>query len=390
MYNFKTSVSRKNSNAEKYVLKKEVFGTDDIIPVWIADMDIDTPSFILDAVTKRLEYPSFGYDKIPNSVFQAQIDWMKNNHNVKFELKDMIYSHSVVASINVAIEAFTDIGDNVIVQTPVYTPFFKSVLKHKREVLENKLLLNKDGTYSFDIEDLKSKINEKTKLLLLCNPHNPIGKAWSKSELLSILNLCIENNIVVFSDELHCDLVYLPNKHISFSSINKEAKNITITAIGIGKTFNASGFGISSVAIANENLNETYLEVYKNSNFSERYNLSHVAVESAYTQGKSWLYDLKIHLNRNFEMLKEVCDKYNNLIKITPIEATYLAWLDCRDMNLNDDELNEFFIKKAKLGLKKGIDFGEPGSGFMRLNFAVSQDDMNVIVEQLNEALKSI
>jgi len=390
VYNFKTSVSRKNSNAEKYVLKKEVFGTDDIIPVWIADMDIDTPSFILDAVTKRLEYPSFGYDKIPNSVFQAQIDWMKNNHNVKFELKDMIYSHSVVASINVAIEAFTDIGDNVIVQTPVYTPFFKSVLKHKREVLENKLLLNKDGTYSFDIEDLKSKINEKTKLLLLCNPHNPIGKAWSKSELLSILNLCIENNIVVFSDELHCDLVYLPNKHISFSSINKEAKNITITAIGIGKTFNASGFGISSVAIANENLNETYLEVYKNSNFSERYNLSHVAVESAYTQGKSWLYDLKIHLNRNFEMLKEVCDKYNNLIKITPIEATYLAWLDCRDMNLNDDELNEFFIKKAKLGLKKGIDFGEPGSGFMRLNFAVSQDDMNVIVEQLNEALKSI
>ncbi len=182
-YDFSTSASRENTNAEKYALREKLFGTNDVLPVWVADMDIDTPDFVLEAVKKRLEHPIIGYEEVPKSVFLAQIEWMKREHGVEFAIEDMLYSHSVVASMSVAIEAFTEIGDKVIVQTPVYPPFFHSVMEHEREVLKNPLKLMDDGTYACDIEDLKSKIDEKTKLLLLCSPHNPVGRVWKKEEL---------------------------------------------------------------------------------------------------------------------------------------------------------------------------------------------------------------
>ena len=389
IYDFSTSACRKDTNAEKYTLRKELFGTDDVNPVWVADMDINTPPFVFEAVKKRLEHPIMGYEEVPSSTWQAQIQWMKRHHKIEIKEEELLYSHSVVASMSVCINAFSEVGDKVIVQTPVYPPFFHSVVHNDRKLLKNQLKQEEDGSYSFDFEDLKSKIDKETKLLLLCSPHNPVGRVWRREELEEILEICLENDIVVFSDEIHSDLVYAPNKHIPFASLSDDAKNITITAIGVGKTFNMAGFAMSSVAIANEALREKFLKVYNQIHFAQGATLSHVSFEAAYRYGDDWLEQLKDHLYSNYTALKELCARYPAYIKLTPIEATYLAWLDCRAMGLNNKKLRKFFIEDAKLGLNAGLSFSKEGSGFMRLNFAVSSVKMLQIISQLESALKS-
>ena len=385
-YDFTTAANRENTNAEKYTLREELFGTKDVLPAWVADMDINTPDFVLNAVKKRLEHPIVGYEEMPNSAFKAQIQWMQKEHGTAFKREDMFYSHSVVASMRTAITAFTDEGDGVIVQTPVYPPFFHSVVELKRKVVKNPLRQCQDGSYTFDIEDLRAKINKRTKLLLLCSPHNPVGRVWRREELEAILALCLEHNIIVFSDEIHSDLVYAPNKHISFSTLNAVAKTLTLTAIGVGKTFNMAGFAISSVAVEDENLRKRFQKVYDRVHYAQGSVLSHVAFETAYKEGKEWLSELKIHLYNNYMLLKNLSDKYAQFIKLTPIEATYLAWIDCRGMGMRDKELREFFIQDAKLGLNAGLAFGREGSGYMRLNFAVSSVMMLEIIERLESA----
>ncbi len=387
-YSFASASEREGTNAEKYVLRKELFGTDDVLPAWVADMDIDTPQCVLNAVKKRLQHPVIGYEEVPSSAFMAQIEWMQKEHGVTFCLDDMLYSHSVVASMHTAIEAFTEEGEGVIVQTPVYPPFFHSVLKLKRKLVKNPLHVDEHGVYTFDIEDLKAKIDKNTKLLLLCSPHNPVGRVWRREELDEILEICLKHNIVIFADEIHSDLVYKPNKHIPFASLNEKAKNITITAIGVGKTFNMAGFAISSVAIQNKELKEKFTRAYERVHFAQGSSLSHIAFETAYKEGKEWLKALKVHLYNNYLMLKVAAEKYPQFISVTPIEATYLAWIDCRGMQLKDKELRHFFINEAKLGLNPGISFGREGSGFMRLNFAVSSAKMTEVVKRLENALQ--
>jgi len=257
-----------------------------------------------------------------------------------------------------------------------------------RKLVKNSLKLAADGKYKFDSKDLKAKINEKTKLLLLCSPHNPVGRVWHKEELEEILAICLERNIIVFADEIHSDLVYKPNKHIPFASLSEAAKNITVTAIGVGKTFNMAGFAMSSVAIQNKELKEQFKVAYDKVHFAQGSSLSHVAFETAYKEGKEWLKALKKHLYENYKMLKVVAKKYPQFIKIIPIEATYLAWIDCHGMGLRDKELRNFFIYEAKLGLNPGISFGREGSGFMRLNFALSSAKMLEIIKRLENALQ--
>lgn len=389
IYDFTNAAPREDTNAEKYTLRQKLFGTLDVEPVWVADMDIDTPQFVLDAVKKRLEHPVMGYEEVPSCAWQAQIEWMREHHNLEIQEDALLYSHSVVASMNVCINAMSEVGEKVIVQTPVYPPFFHSVLENGRELLKNPLKQDEEGVYRFDSEDLKSKIDKDTKLLLLCSPHNPVGRVWKRTELEEILEICLENDIVVFSDEIHSDLVYAPNQHIPFCTLSQEAKDITITALGVGKTFNMAGFAMSSVYIPNKDLREKFLKVYKQIHFAEGASLSHVAFEAAYTHGSSWLEQLKVHLYKNYSDLKELCERYPKLIKLTKLEATYLAWLDCRGMQLSNKALREFFIHDAKLGLNAGLSFGREGSGFMRLNFAVSSVKMLQLIERLETALKS-
>ena len=388
-YDFSTSSNRENTNAEKHALKVEKFGTNDIIPLWIADMDIDSPIFVQKAIQKRVAHGIFGYEEFPKSAFESQISWLQNQHYVKYNIDDVFYSHSVVASLNVAIEAFSKVGDNIIVQTPIYSPLFTSAISQNREVLFNPLILDENGLYKMDLESLKKQINPKTKMMMLCNPQNPSGRVWNKEELEELVNICKEHNIIIFSDEVHCDLVYEPFKHIPTATI-KGAKDITVSAYGIGKTFNLSGLATSTIYIQNEEIREKYKKVYDKYHFASGNILSHVAFEVAYKYGQEWNKDLKIHLNKNYLMLKEVCDKYPTLITLMPIQATYLAWIECSGISKNTDKINEFFIKKAKLGLNGGSSFSNENNTYMRLNFAVSVEVMNKVVKQLDSALQSL
>ncbi len=389
-YDFSRSASREKSNAEKYQLKEKLFHTTDLLPMWVADMDIDTPDFVIEAVQKRLEHPNFGYEEMPSSAFLAQIAWLKRHHDIVFKEEELLYSHSVVASMNVAIEAFSEVGDKIIVQSPVYPPFFKSVTQHNRKVLFNPLKKDVSGEYRFDFDDLRSKIDKDTKLLLLCSPHNPLGRVWRREELLELADICLEHNIVVFSDEVHSDLVFAPNKHIPFASLSEAVRENTLTAFGVGKSFNLASFAISTVAISNKLLREKYQKVYDKIHFAQGTALGHVAFENAYMYGDVWLCELKEHLQKNIIMLEEVCKKHNDKISFIAPQGTYLAWLDCSNMHLHERELRDFFVKEAKLGLSAGISFSKEGSGYMRLNFAVSTEIMKEAMARLELALKRL
>ncbi len=388
VYDFTKKIERSHTNAEKYTLRKELFGTDDVLPAWVADMDIPTPPFVLNAVEKRLRHPIIGYEEFPQSAKEAQCTWIVRHHGKHFRIEHLLYSHSVVASMSVAIQAFSQKEDEVIVQTPVYPPFFHQVSLNERKVLRNPLVKKSDGSYTFDLEHLQKIITKKTKLLLLCNPHNPLGRAWSKEELQSLLAVCREHNIVVFSDEIHCDLVYEPYKHIPFASLDG-ASEICLSAYGVGKTFNMAGFAISTVAIENETLFRRYKACYDAIHFAQGAALSHVAFEAAYKKGDKWLKELKAHLWHNYTKLQTLLERYTHLIRLTPLQATYLAWLDCRGMGLRDRQLREWFVKEAKLGLNAGLSFGKEGSGFMRLNFAVPTETMDEILKRLERALQA-
>ncbi len=389
-YDFSRSASREKSNAEKYQLKEKLFHTTDLLPMWVADMDIDTPDFVIEAVQKRLEHPNFGYEEMPSSAFLAQIAWLKRHHDIVFKEEELLYSHSVVASMNVAIEAFSEVGDKIIVQSPVYPPFFKSVTQHNRKVLFNPLKKDASGEYRFDFDDLRSKIDKDTKLLLLCSPHNPLGRVWRREELLELADICLEHNIVVFSDEVHSDLVFAPNKHIPFASLSEAVRENTLTAFGVGKSFNLASFAISTVAISNKLLREKYQKVYDKIHFAQGTALGHVAFENAYMYGDVWLCELKEHLQKNIIMLEEVCKKHNDKISFIAPQGTYLAWLDCSNMHLHERELRDFFVKEAKLGLSAGISFSKEGSGYMRLNFAVSTEIMKEAMARLELALQRL
>jgi len=390
MKNFDIVIDREHSNAEKYTLREELFKTEDVLPMWVADMDIKTPTCVTKAVQKRAEHEIYGYEELPDSAYQAQINWIQKRHGYTLKREWLMYSHSVVASINVAIQAFTCKGDKVVVQTPVYSPFYKSVTNNQREVIYNPLKRDDEGVYRFDIDNLLSQLDENTKLLLLCSPHNPVGRVWSKEELLSIAEVCVKHNIIVFADEIHSDLIYSGHKHIPFALLSAEAENLCVTTYGVGKTFNLAGLATSTISIPNEKLREKFEYVYESIHFAQGNVFGHVAFESAYNEAGEWLENLLIHLETNLDKLESVLVKHNHIITCKRAEGTYLAWLDCSKLNMSNRKLRDFFAKEARLGLSPGLTFSKEGDKFMRLNFAVPTSIMDEAIKRLDRALSSI
>ncbi len=384
---FNTSIDRTRSNAEKYTLRQKLFGTDNVLPMWVADMDIATPKCITSAVQERATHEIYGYEMMPEAAYNAQIFWMKERHKLHVKREWMLYSPSVVATINIAIKAFTAEGDGVIIQPPVYSPFQSSIENNAREVVKNPLKIDEKGIYRFDFEDLKSKITCKTKLLILCSPHNPVGRVWSRHELQELANICLENGIKVLCDEIHSDLVYAPNVHIPFMSLSDAVRDITVTAIGPGKTFNLAGLSISTAVMSDEKMHQQFLHVYESVHFAQGTIFGHVAFEAAYTQGTPWLEALLGHLERNQLKLKSLLDQHTDKITCKLPEGSYLAWLKCDKMGLKDSALRSFFIQSARLGLSPGLSFGKEGHGFMRLNFAVPSDVMDEAIKRLQRSL---
>ncbi|MDP3265218.1 MAG: pyridoxal phosphate-dependent aminotransferase [Sulfuricurvum sp.] len=380
-------IDRSQSNAEKYTLKQKLFGTQEVLPMWVADMDIATPACVLDAVRHRLEHPIIGYEIMSEHAYEAQCDWVARHHRWSISAEWLSYSPSVVASIGCAIRAFSNEGDEVIVQSPVYPPFYEMVRSNNRKLVLNPLVQDNQGEYRFDLEDLKAKITPKTKLLLLCSPHNPVGRVWSREELTALGELCVQNGIIIISDEVHCDIVFSENTHIPLASISPILGENTVTLMGPGKTFNMAGFSISTVVIASSVLRERYRIQQHKIHYGDGAVLSHVAFEAAYRQGELWHENLLNHLTLNRTMIEQWCVAHP-IIGFRKPQGTYLVWLDCRALKMGDRELRDFFVQEAGLGLSAGLGFGKEGSGYMRLNFAVATEILERALNQLSNALK--
>jgi cystathionine beta-lyase len=384
-YNFDEIIPRSGTNCIKYDAREWMFKTNDVLPLWVADTDFRTPDFIVDAIKKRVEHEIYGYTFKPDSYYDAIIGWMKRRHDWDVKKEWISFSPGVVAGLTIAIETFSKPGDGVIVQPPVYFPFFDSVKGTKRKLVENPLKIE-NGRFTFDFEDLKSKIDENTKLLLLCNPQNPGGMVWTRSELEKLSAICLENGIMVISDEIHSDLIFNGHAHIPFATLSEEAAKNSVVCMAPSKTFNVAGLASSLVIIPDKNKHARYERALNIGHLGMGNIFGSVALEAAYAKGDEWLNQLMDYLWENYLFLEKLIRKNLPKVKVMKPEATYLIWLDFRAYGMNDEELMKFTVEKAKVGLNNGARFGTGGDGWLRLNIGCPRSVLEEGLERLKSA----
>ncbi|HEX2934576.1 MAG TPA: PatB family C-S lyase, partial [Bacteroidales bacterium] len=332
-----------------------------------ADMDFRSPEFIINALRKRLDHEILGYNIKPDGFYTAVIDWMKRRFNWDIQQDWISFTPGVVSALNFGVLSLTEPGQKVIIQTPVYAPFFKVVKNHNRQLIINELKLQ-DGRYIMDLENIESQIDKDTKAIILCSPANPAGRVWSKDELLALGDICLKHNLLIISDEIHSDLILKGHQHLPLASLSKELANITVTCMAPSKTFNIAGLASSVIITPNPELKQRF-EMLPNSLDLNNGNLFGIeALQTAYTKGDEWLTQMLAYLDGNIDFLESYINQYLPKIKMIRPEGTYLVWLDCRGMNMSQPELRRFFTEKAKVGLNNGSDFGPGGEGFMRMN----------------------
>lgn len=384
-YNFDELIDRTGTNTVKYDGRKTFFGNADVMPLWVADMDFRTPDFIVDAIRKRAEHEIFGYTFRAESYSQLIVNWLKRRHNWEIKPEWISFSPGVVAGLTMAIEALSKPGDGVIVQPPVYFPFFDSVKGTCREMIENPLKLE-NGRYYFDLEDLKSKITPTTRLLLLSNPHNPGGMAWNEAELTALAQICLENKILIISDEIHSDLIFDGFRHTPLAGISEEIAQNCVICMAPSKTFNTAGLTTSFLVIPNKRHFVAYERVMRLPHLHMGNIFGTVALEAAYTYGDEWLAQLLQYLQGNYAFLEQFFNDNLPEVKVMKPEATYLIWIDFSALGLTDEELNQKLIDGG-VGLNRGVQFGKQGSGFMRLNIgcprSVLQEALLLIAKSL-------
>ncbi len=386
-YNFDEIIDRRNTASVKYDLRGAYFGNENVIPMWVADMDFKTPSFVIDALRKRLEHEIMGYTFRPDSYYEAIIQWMKQRHNWAIQKDWISFSPGVVPALNMAVLAFTNPGDKIIVQQPVYFPFFSAIKNHNRTLVNNPLVI-KNGRYYMDYDDLQMKIDSGAKMLILCNPHNPTGNAWTKEELQKLAGICMEKNILILSDEIHSDLVFEGNVHTPTASLSENISNNVITFMAPSKTFNLAGLSTSVVIGSNKKLLSKFNTVLENVHVGSGNIFGQVALEAAYTNGARWLDELMDYLKGNVEFLIQYLEKHIPQIKPVIPEATYMAWLDCRALGMNKDELKKFMIHEAGVGFSDGTLFGEEGEGFQRINLGCPRAVLKEALDKLYSITK--
>ncbi len=386
MKQFDKKIIRKNTNCTKYDFMKNYFGTNDLQPLWIADMDFATPKVITKAMQKRLKHPIYAYTKPNDKFYKSIINWMRIQHNYKIKKEDILTSTSVVASLSACIEAFSNIGDEIIVQPPIYPPFFSVVTKNNRKLVSNPLK-KINNEYFIDFKDLKNKITKKTKILLLCSPHNPSGRVWDKKELKKLVKICKKNNIIIVSDEIHADLVF-KKKHIPIAKISKDAANITITLNSCGKSFNLPGITMSYVIAQNKILREKLQNILTARVLHETNIFINEIYNSAYSKkGKKWLNKLVKYLQKN----KKLTQKHfrNTKIKVSKTQATYLILLDFTNINLPHKQIRNKLINEAKVALNDGVSFGKDGYKHFRLNIATNKKELKKALNKISDTFIS-
>jgi cystathionine beta-lyase len=381
IYNFDKIINRESTANVKYDLRNKIFATTDVIPMWVADMDFETPNFITEAVIKRAQHPIFGYSFRTESYYNSIRNWLQVRHNWEIDTNWIVFSPGVVPALNFSTLAYTNIGDSIIVQPPVYFPFFSAVTDNKRIQLNNKLILD-DNRYVIDFEGFE--INAKqASMFFLSSPHNPVGRVWTREELTKLGEICVRNNVIIISDEIHSDIILPGYKHIPIATISKEIADITITCIAPSKTFNIAGLATSSVIISNKNLREKFEEIINRYHLSGGNLFGAIASEAGYTFGADWVDALNIYIQNNFDEVDRLLLAANSKIKLIKAESTYLGWLDFNETGLKDKQIRDMLIDKAKLGLSPGAIFGPGGKGFQRINLATPLSVVSLAIERL-------
>lgn len=386
-YNFDQIVDRKGTNALKTDVLEERFGRDDLIPLWVADMDFLSPPAITEAIIERAKHGIFGYTCASQEYYNSIINWLGDYHNWEVNQEWINFIPGIVKGIAFVTDCFSERNDSVIIQPPVYHPFRIIPTLHHRHIVNNPLILEA-GKYIMDLDDLKSKITPNVKILILCNPHNPGGRVWTKQELIDLAEICYDNNILVISDEIHSDLAYEGHTHVPFASVSEKAAQNSITFMAPSKTFNIAGIVSSFSVIPNEKIRTRFHEYLKKSELEEGHIFAYVAAQAAYENGKEWLEELKEYLWKNIQFVDNYLKDNIPQIKAMIPEASFLIWLDCRDMNLSQEELVSLFINDAKLALNEGVIFGEEGKGFMRMNIASPRIILEKALNNLKNAVQ--
>lgn len=389
-YNFDEVIERKESFSIKWDGLEERFGTNDLIPMWVADMDFKSPKPVIDAIKSRVDHGIFGYTFRPLSYFESINNWLKKRHEWEILKEWIAYSPGVLPGISFIIQSLTLPGDKIIIQPPVYYPFFEIIKNSGRYIVENYLRLY-NGKYCMDFDDLIKKVQDsKTKILILCNPHNPVGRVWTEEELLKLGEICINNNILIISDEIHSDIILNRNKHIPFTKISKKFSLNSITCISPSKTFNLAGLQTAAMIIPNNHYMSIYNNVMEMNRIKKNNIFGMVALIAAYNYGEEWLDQLLDYLQGNLNFLIKFINKNIPNIGVIKPEGTYLVWLDCRKLFKNFEDLDSFFIDKAKIALDSGYWFGSPGRGFMRINIACPRHLLEKGLENIKVAVKNI
>lgn len=380
---------RRGTNCFKWDLNKKGFQREDIISMWVADMDLPTAPEVKEALKNRALHPLFGYTFRDDDYFEAYINWQKKRNAWDIEREWILNSTSVVISINLIIRALTDKNDKILILTPVYGQFSASVNDTGRKLVNSKMI-NDDGYYKMDFDDIEEKMKNGVKILVFCSPHNPVGRVWKEDELLHISELCLKYNVLMLSDEIHSDLIYSESKHIPVASISEEISQNTITCCAPGKTFNISGLSIGFIIIKNKEIRDKVHDFYSTHHLLAANVFGIVAAQAAYEKGEKWLNNVITYLQNNRDYLIEYIKNEIPLIKVVPCEGTYLAWLDMRKLKLKQSELICFLVFVAGLGFDNGMKFGDDGEGFMRLNFACSHKLLKTALENLKNAVNEL
>lgn len=387
-YNFDELIDRKDTYAEKYMALEKLYGRSDVIPMWVADMDFVVAQPIIDAIKKRTENRVFGYTLRPDSYYDTVCKFQKKRKNWDIDKKLMSFSLGVMPSICLLIRELTDVGDKIIIQTPVYRPFYNAVKDASRELLESPLK-EIDGSFYMNYDDIEMKAKQGAKCIILCSPHNPIGRVWSYDELKKLGEICLKYGMMIISDEIHSDLILWGNKHLPISTISEEIKRITITCFSASKTFNLAGLQSSIVVFPDESTKEKFDQSLAKLHVDCNNCISLAGTRAAFEFGEEWLEQLIEYIEGNVTLVIEYFNKYIPIILPFKPEGTYLIWLDCRKMGLNSGQLSEFMVNKAGIALSEGSYFGNNGEGFMRMNVACPRPTLQKALDQLRVAFES-
>lgn len=394
---FDQPIVREGSGSLKYDGRQQTFGTTEVMPMWVADMDFAVPEAVTQALQARVAHPVLGYSLAPDSLYQALIDWLRSKHNWQVPREWIVLTPGVVPSLNLVVEALTKSDDGVIVQPPVYFPFFSAVTGQQRRLVENPLRLRDSGSqphYQMDMDHL-AECAQQARLLLLCSPHNPVGRVWQTTELETILSIAQAHDLIVLSDEIHADLVYADAQHQPLSRLAMQAETAeqtalshrVITAVSPSKTFNIPGLGLSALIVPNTAHRQAIQRHLNTLGISVTNPLNMAAFEAAYRGGDDWLLELMPYLQATRDAAIAYIQAELPKIKVIAPQATYLLWLDCRALKLDDAALKRFFIEEAQLGLSPGAMFGHGGEGFMRMNIGTPQANVMAALAQLKTAL---